>query len=114
MGFSDHAGVDVPAPERPGFDVLGAEGLGQGHGSPDVAWIRLWFDPAPLLLIEGPITVELKAAIVDPRAWKRSGCNGVRIRDQRGHGGPLISHGGDPEIEEPGEQVRPICVRVEI
>ena len=32
MSFSDHAGVDVPAPERPSLDVLRAEGHRQGYG----------------------------------------------------------------------------------
>src|SRR6266542_4786697 len=114
MGFSDHAGVDVPAPERPGLDVLRTERLGQVHSPLDVLRISLRLDPAPLLLIEGPVTVELKAAIADPGAWKYSGCYGVRIRDQGSHGGPLIAHGGDPEIQETGKQVRPIRVRVEI
>jgi len=72
MGFRDHPGVDVPAPERPGLDVLRSEGLGQGHGSPDELRIRLWFDPAPLFLVEGLVTVELKAAVADPEAGKPS------------------------------------------
>src|SRR6185369_7224873 len=112
MGFGDHTGVDVPAPERPGLDVLRTEGLGKGHRSPDMAWVRFWLDPAPLLLIEGPITVELKAAVADPRPWKHSGGYGVRIRNQGSHRRALIAHGSDPEIEETGKQVRPVCVRV--
>src|SRR4030095_4304279 len=82
MGFGDHTGVDVPAPERPGLDVLRTEGLGKGHGSRDMSWVRLWLDPAPLLFIEGQITVELKAAVANPRTWKHSGCYGVRISNK--------------------------------
>ena len=77
MRFGDHAGIDVPAPECPRLDVLRAEGLGQGHGTRNVVRIRLRLDSPPLLIIEGPVTVELKATIADSRAWKDSGGESV-------------------------------------
>src|SRR5215472_13969562 len=83
MSLSYHPGVDVPAPERPRFDVLRPEGLGQVHRAPDVIGIRLGFDPAALLFIERPVTVELKSTVADPRAWQRSGGDGIRISRQR-------------------------------
>ena len=85
MRFRYHAGIDVPTPERSRLDVLRTKGLGQGHGTSDVIRIRLWLDHAPLLVIKGPITVDLKTTIDD--AWSRNepGCDTIRIGDQRGH-----------------------------
>src|SRR5215813_7680822 len=114
MGFIDHASINVPAPERSRLDVLGSEGLGKVHGSFYVVRIGLGLDPAPLLFIEGPITVKLKSAVTDARAWKHSSCNGVRISYQGSHRRSLIANGGDTEIKKSRKQIRPITVRVEI
>ena len=114
VSFSDHARVYVPPPERPSFDVLRTEGLGQIHGSLDVVWIRFGLDTLPLLTIECVVALELKTAVTDSRPGQHPGCYVVRICDHWSHRRSLIAHCGDAEIEETGEQVATISVSMKI
>src|SRR5262249_24353148 len=72
MGFGNHSGIYVPAAEGSSLDVLRTKCLGQINCSLDVFRISFGLDAAPLLLIEGPITVELKTTVADTRPGKRS------------------------------------------
>src|SRR5262249_37265833 len=110
----DHAGIDVPAAKGSSLDVLRAKCLGQVNCSLDVFRISFGLDAAPLLLIEGPITVELKTTVADARPGKRSTGYRICVRDQRSHRRTLISNSRDSEIQETRKQIRPIRVCVKI
>src|SRR5215475_9098136 len=114
VGFDNRAGVDVPAAEGSSLDVLCAKCLSQINCSFDVIRVSFRLNPAPLLLIKGPITVELKATVTDSRSRKRSTGDGVCIRDQRSHRRTLIANARDSEIQKTWKQVRPIRVCVKI
>ena len=79
-----------------------------------MVWIRLRLDTATLLFVKRPVTIKLKAAVTHSRTWKRFRSDGVCICNQGSHGRSLIAHGGDSEIKETREQIRPIGVGVEI
>src|SRR5688572_11157730 len=90
MRFSYHSRVDVPTPKSSRLNMLRTENLGQGNGPLDVPRIGLGLYPLPLITVESPVAVELKAAIPDPRTRKRAGCHRVGIRHHRCNGRTLI------------------------
>src|SRR5262245_36930277 len=105
VGFDNHAGVDVPAAEGSSCDVLCAKCPSQINCSLDVIRVSFGLNPATLLLIKRPITVELKATVTDSRPRKRSAGDGVCIRHQRSHRRTLIANTRDPEIQKTWKQV---------
>src|SRR5262245_52189398 len=102
MSFSDHARIDIPAPKRSGLDVLRTEGLGQIHGAFYMLRIRFRLDPAALLFVEGPITVELKATVAYSWSRQHAARDGIRIRNQGRHRRALVANGSDTEVDKSG------------
>src|SRR5262245_11065633 len=114
MSFSDHPSIDIPAAKSPSLDVLCTERLGQIYRALDVIRICFRLDPASLLFIKRPITVELKATISDSRTRKHPSRHCIGISDHRSHRCSLITNRCDAKIKISRQQVRPIHVRVEI
>src|SRR5262245_40784465 len=82
VGFMNHPRVDSPPAKRSSLDVLRTKGDSQIHGALDVISISFGLDSASLLLIDGPVAVELKAAVADARTGKCAACYRVCISDQ--------------------------------
>src|SRR6185369_183559 len=114
MRFSDHARVDVPASKSARLDVLRAERLGQCNRSLNVISICFRLNASPLLLVERPVAVELKAAVRDARTRKPASRDRIGIRHQRRHRRSLIANRGNAEVDKTGKPIRAIRVCMKI